>query len=259
MIDRHDIFKKDSIIQVIIIVILMSILIGILLNTNNKLNKTTNDNSIEAVHDISNEEILNTQETNINSDIEIVQDPEFYGSIDDNKDITEEEMYEYIEFMVDILEDNVQEEGIIVGNTATLDGYSGQIIVYIDENVLNNNNLLEFNKGEVWKFIVKPMMTMSIPPQVTAVDFEKLDDSNIEKFEEIKSQVSTFKVQMIDYEQMELDSIIMDANMNYATWTQEEIIEFQEFIKNKGYTEENELKSIIRNRQSYFEDIQEEN
>ena len=49
---------------------------------------------------------------------------------------------------------------------------------------------------------------------------------------------------------MSLEEIIGDANFNYALWTQEEITEFIEFIGEKGYTDDSEVKSYVATREN---------
>lgn len=156
---------------------------------------------------------------------------------------------ENVQFTVDITDNLIAESGMIVGNTSTAENYSGIIEIYLaDELIEKAAETIEV--GKTYVFTVQPMMTMSIPPQTTAVDFAEASSEEIQKLEEIRGNVSNFKDCMESYQNMSLEEIIGDANFNYALWTQEEIGEYITFIEEKGYTEDSEIKSYVATREN---------
>ncbi len=155
---------------------------------------------------------------------------------------------ENMSFTVDITDNHAAEMGLVIGNTATKDNYCGMIEIHLDE-ALAEKAAQEIQIGKTYLFTVQPMMTMSIPPQVAALDFTPADDQEIAKLEEIRKTVSNYTECMETYQDMELEQIIQDANMNYALWTQEEIAEFTEFIAQKGYTDDFKVKSYVKIRE----------
>ncbi len=151
-------------------------------------------------------------------------------------------------FIVDITDNLIAESGKVIGNTTTAENYSGIIEIYLDTPLLEKART-DIQAGKTYLFSVTPMMTMSIPPQVTALDYTPATEEDIASLEEIRKNVSNFQDCMTAYETMSLDQMIQDANFNYALWTQEEIVKFQEFIKEKGYTEDSEVKSYVQTRE----------
>ena len=134
-------------------------------------------------------------------------------------------------------------------STSTSDGYSGIIEIYLAEELIEKA-AETIEVGKTYIFTVQPMMTMSIPPQTTAVDFVEASQEDIQYLEEIRKTISNFKDCMESYQNMSLEEIIGDANFNYALWTQEEITEFIEFIGEKGYTDDSEVKSYVATREN---------
>ena len=82
---------------------------------------------------------------------------------------------------------------------------------------------------------------------VTAVREARQED--IDALEAVRSEISNYEERRAEYETMELPDIIEDANWNYPLWTQEEIRDYQDFLKEKGYTEDSEKKSYVNIRE----------
>lgn len=193
-------------------------------------------------------EIESTEITEENDILETESDTETVEVIETDTS-EQEETYgtlENMEFIVDVT-DIVKEDGtqeMIVGNTATYKSYSGKIELHATESI--DTSTIEV--GKTYVFTTTPMMTMSLPPQVTAIKVVEATEEDIETLEKIKEKVSTYAESMLKYKDMELDEIISDANHSYGTWTQEQIKQYIEFIEEKGYSEENKIKSIAKLR-----------
>lgn len=152
---------------------------------------------------------------------------------------------ENISFTVDItVADNMSNS--YVGNTATVSGYSG-IIEFKLSDVLKEINSTSIEVGNTYVIEVSPMMETNRSgfPLVTATNISLATAADIVKLEETKQDVSTFRRKSIEYSSMDLTDIINDANISYATWTNDEIKEYCELIRKKGYTDSYENKSYV--------------
>ena len=154
---------------------------------------------------------------------------------------------EKIQFTVDVTDNLADENGMIIGNTSSAEGYCGIVEIHMDEALLQRA-AEEIQTGKTYVFTVKPMMTMSIPPQIIATDFALATEEEINRLEEVRKTISNYKDCMETYKTMSLEEIIQDANFSYALWTQEEIGEFLEFIAEKGYTDDSDIKCYVKQR-----------
>lgn len=167
----------------------------------------------------------------------------------DTADETESQAAEEtMTFIVDITDNLIAESGKVIGNTTTAENYSGIMEIYLDSPLLEKAQT-DIQVGKTYLFSIPPMMTMSLPPQVTALDYTPATEEDIARLEEIRMDVSNFQDCMSAYETMSLEQIIQDANFNYALWTQEEIVQFRELIAEKGYTEDSEIKCYVKVRE----------
>lgn len=155
---------------------------------------------------------------------------------------------ENIEYTVDLTDIYPYDENVLVGNTSTLQGYSGVIIINITDHLSYELESLELEKGKTYIVTASPMITMSLPPQVSAIDIREATESEIEILEKTREIVSNYDECMERYESLDLDQIISDSNSNYATWTQEQIAEFKEYLVEKGYTDDYEVHSYVELR-----------
>lgn len=177
----------------------------------------------------------------------IIEEPDTTDEIKADESKNECGTLDNMEYIVDITEivENTDENTLeLMGNTSTEKGYSGIIQIKEKESGLFSN----ITVGNTYVITTTPMITMSIPPQVTAIEVKEALESDIETLENIRKEVSNYAECMLDYEEMTLEEIINNANINYATWTQEEIKEYIDFIKKKGYNEEYTVKSVVHNR-----------
>lgn len=159
----------------------------------------------------------------------------------------ENEIAENVQFIVDVTDNLIGENGTIVGNTSSAESYCGIIEIHLDTPLIEKAQT-EIQPGHTYVFTVTPMMTMSIPPQVTALEYMEASESDIAALEEIRMQTSNFEECMAAYETMSLEDIIQDGNFNYALWTQEQIQQYNEFLTQKGYTEDSSPKSYAKLR-----------
>ena len=141
-----------------------------------------------------------------------------------------------LNFIIDILEIDLDSHKLVC-NTATLDGYSGKLIVYT-EDIENLENL------DIDTYVLEslPMISMTNPPSVTAVDIQKATDADVKELEAIREKISNYTECMYDYSNMEPADIIKHANNEYGKWTQWEILKYLDFLDKLGYNEGNEVK-----------------
>lgn len=192
-------------------------------------------------------EALETEDNRADAD-ETPAEPETSENTEGTPD---SETAENIRFTVDVTDNLIGTEDLIIGNTAGPDVYSGAIKIYLQDSLLEKAK--EIEPGNTYVFTVGPMMTMSIPPQVTATDFVPASESDIEALEDARREISNFKECMEQYRSMSeepdfLENVIADANLNYPIWTQEEITEYNAFLIEKGYTEDSGLISYVKPR-----------
>lgn len=163
---------------------------------------------------------------------------------------TEEAAQETDELTVDVTDVVEAADDVItvIGNTAEKEGYSGIIELNVPS-ALPQQAELTLEAGKSYVFTVKTMMTMSIPPQMPVTAVREAGQEDIDALEAVKSEISNYAERRAEYEKMELSDIIEDANWNYPLWTQEEIKEYQDFLKEKGYTENSEKKSYVNIRE----------
>jgi hypothetical protein len=159
------------------------------------------------------------------------QDEDSFGTLDN------------MEYIVDISDNYLDEEGVLVGNTSTLNGYSGVIIINVNDDLKDELDDIEIGKS--YKVETTPMITMSLPPQVVAVHVTEATEDEMEELEKTREVISNYEECMSKYKDMSLSDIINNANMNYATWTQEQIEEFISYINKKGYSEDYEVHSYV--------------
>lgn len=178
---------------------------------------------------------------------EITEDNTTAEDITATEDNEEAAASETVQFIVDITDNLAAGSKQVVGNTAAYEGYCGIIELNLDDNLAKRAES-EIQPGKTYVFTVKPMMTMSIPPQMPAIDFAPASEEDIRELEEIRKTISNYDECMESYETMPLAEIIQDANQNYALWTQEEITEYVEFITEKGYTDDAGVKSYVKIR-----------
>lgn len=161
------------------------------------------------------------------------------------------ETAENIRFTVDVTDNLIGTENLIIGNTAGPEIYSGVIEISLNDSLLARAD--EIKPGNTYVFTVGPVMTMSIPPQVSATDFVPASEADIEALEDARREISNFKECMEQYRSMSeepnfLENVIADANFNYPVWTQEEIAEYNAFLIEKGYTEDSGIVSYVKPR-----------
>lgn len=222
--DNHNIVRNILIKIVIILVFLYTALLCIRLN-------------VYRNHDIQEgiEEEIQVYEDDTLEQIDTLyyEDANTFGTL------------EKLQFTVDIVSYNVDNNSYL-GNTATEKGYSGILEIKFSES-LNNTDYIKIEIGNTYIIEASPMMETNKQgfPLVTATNIDLATEYDISKLEEIKQLVSTFKRKSIEYRSMKLDDIINDANISYATWTQDEIMEYIELIKEKGYTDTSDVKSYV--------------
>jgi len=151
------------------------------------------------------------------------------------------------QFIVDVTDSIPTDEGYtIIGNTASDSLYSGIIEIHVAPTASLDPSSIK--PGQTYVFTTEEMMTMSIPPQVTATAFVPATEEDIVRLENTRANVSNYESCMESYQDMTLEDIIMDANFNYALWTQDEIAQYIDFIEEKGYAEDSGIKSYVKQR-----------
>lgn len=213
------------------IIILTILVIGIICGyiTNNEIE----DTRIEDTETI--EKFININENE--SEQQLVN--EYTQSTNYNKTGT----LDNLEFIIDVtsfkISDSDKGTYIIVGNTASEKLYSGEIEV-----VTNDISGIELFK--TYKFTVEPLMSMTEIPRITYIRHQEASEYDIIQLHKYREKISTYKECMLKYENMELDDIIIDSNNKYVIWTNTQISEFITFLYKKGYTDDYNLKSIVK-------------
>lgn len=232
----------DVLIKVLaILIILYFILLGI------KRNISNNDNeSYENIESNIESETIEASEEN----------PKSLEKTESNTSEVEEETFgtlEKITFIIDVTLADIA-NNTFKGNTSTDNGYSGIIEFKLSSNALENINT-EIKQGNTYVVEASPMIETGTDdlPLITVTSYCLATEDDINKLEEIRGTVSTFKRKLIEYNSMSLEEVIRDANTSYATWTQDEIKEYIKLIEDKGYTDKTKEKSYVCLRESISE------
>lgn len=164
--------------------------------------------------------------------LEIVDiDDEIY-----NNEVEPNTLMNNLKFIVDVSSLDYETDEIL-GTTATLDGYSGNLVIHTIE--LDDRGI---EIGKTYVIETLPMISMTNPPDVTAVEIVQATDEDIEDLENIREQISNYAECMYDYNNMEPSDIIEHANREYGKWTQWEILKYLDFLDKLGYNEGNKVK-----------------
>lgn len=232
----------DVLIKVLaILIILYFILLGIKGNISNSSNESYEniEKDIESENIETSEKDLKSMEEAESTTSEVEE--ETFGTLDK------------LTFIIDVtLVDN--SNNTFKGNTSTDNGYSGIIEFKLSDNALENI-CIEIEQGNTYVVEASPMIETGTDdlPLITVTNLSLATEDDINKLEEIRGTVSTFKRKLIEYNSMSLEEIIRDANISYATWTQDEIKEYIKLIEDKGYTDESKEKSYVCLRESISE------
>lgn len=232
----------DVLIKVLaILIILYFILLGIKRNISNSDNESYEniENNIES-------EVIETSEENSKS----------LEQIESNTSEVEEETFgtlDKLTFIIDVTLVDI-DNNTFKGNTSTDNGYSGIIEFKLSDNALENLSI-DIKQGNTYVVEASPMIETGTNdlPLITVTSLSVATEDDINKLEEIRGTVSTFKRKFIEYNSMSLEEIINDANTSYATWTQDEIKEYIKLIEDKGYTDKTKDKSYVCLRESISE------
>lgn len=232
----------DVLIKVLaILIILYFILLGI------KRNISNNDNeSYENIENNIESEVIETSEENSKS----------LEQIESTTSEVEEETFgtlDKLTFIIDVTLVDI-DNNTFKGNTSTDNGYSGIIEFKLSDNALENLSI-DIKQGNTYVVEASPMIETGTNdlPLITVTSLSVATEDDINKLEEIRGTVSTFKRKLIEYNSMSLEEIINDANTSYATWTQDEIKEYIKLIEDKGYTDKTKDKSYVCLRESISE------
>ena len=232
----------DVLIKVLaILIILYFILLGIKVNISNSSNESYEniEKDIESENIETSEKDLKSMEEVESTTSEVEE--ETFGTLDK------------LTFIIDVtLVDN--SNNTFKGNTSTDNGYSGIIEFKLSDNALENI-CIEIEQGNTYVVEASPMIETGTDdlPLITVTSLSLATEDDINKLEEIRGTVSTFKRKLIEYNSMSLEEIINDANTSYATWTQDEIKEYIKLIEDKGYTDKTKEKSYVCLRESISE------
>lgn len=239
--------KKSEIIADVLIKVLaiLIILYFILLGIKGNISNSSNESYENIEKDIESENI-ETSEKDLKSMKEVESttsevEEETFGTLDK------------LTFIIDVtLVDN--SNNTFKGNTSTDNGYSGIIEFKLSDNALENI-CIEIEQGNTYVVEASPMIETGTDdlPLITVTNLSLATEDDINKLEEIRGTVSTFKRKLIEYNSMSLEEIINDANTSYATWTQDEIKEYIKLIEDKGYTDKTKEKSYVCLRESISE------
>ena len=239
--------KKSEIIADVLIKVLaiLIILYFILLGIKGNISNSSNESYENIEKDIESEVIESSEENSkslekIESDTSEVEE-ETFGTLDK------------LTFIIDVTLVDI-DNNTFKGNTSTDNGYSGIIEFKLSDNALENLSI-DIKQGNTYVVEASPMIETGTNdlPLITVTNLSVATEDDINKLEEIRGTVSTFKRKLIEYNSMSLEEIINDANTSYATWTQDEIKEYIKLIEDKGYTDKTKDKSYVCLRESISE------
>lgn len=161
----------------------------------------------------------------------------------------DESEHNTIKYIVDIVSiDN----NIAYGDTATLNGISGRIMIDLSE----VNNQISVNNTYV--ITVKSLIKISNIPIVTAVKIDEASEEQVNELDNYRKNISNYNECLLKYNNMDIDSIVDDANRQYVYWTQNERKAFLKYIKSLGYNASTDriIKIIVYNNiESISKDI----
>ena len=216
--------------QIILLMTISSLIVGC-----NKT-QTTEITSTSDTQSVISESISGN---GIYSDLKLQDEQLEIIDIDDetyNNDVEPNNLMDNLKFTVDVIDLDYETDEIL-GTTATLDGYSGKLVIHMID--LDNRGI---EIGKTYVIETLPMISMTNPPDVTAVEIVQATEEDIDELENIREQISNYAECIYDYNNMEPDDIIEHANKEYGKWTQWEILKYLDFLDKLGYNEGNEVK-----------------
>lgn len=230
------------------ILLTISILLLVIIHKNNvsddnRLVNETESFSTEVYEAVKNTEIDNS----INTEEQLEYQNETFGTVDN------------LQFIIDITHAD-SKNNLYRGNTATSKSYSGIIYFYFTDKAINGLNI-HINTGDTYIVEASPIIDTDEHgfPLLSAVNYKKASKDDIKKLDNIRKDISNYKRKKLDYRDMTLDEIIDDANISYATWTQDEIKEYIKYIKTLGYSDKHKKKSYVTLRDNIKETYISEN
>lgn len=142
-----------------------------------------------------------------------------------------------------------EEEGI---------GYRGKMVLFVAEGADEGINP---TVGEYYRLDVSPYMTMSIPPQAELRHMYEASDADIEYFNSMKEQLSTYEDCLETYTNgaMLPEEILYDAVSQCGYWTDEQVIAFREWFTSTYEESEYDVEMFgnVRTSEEEIESIRE--
>lgn len=142
-----------------------------------------------------------------------------------------------------------EEEGI---------GYRGKMVLFVAEGADEGINP---TVGEYYRLDVSPYMTMSIPPQAELRHMYEASDADIECFNSMKEQLSTYEDCLETYTNgaMLPEEILYDAVSQCGYWTDEQVIAFREWFTSTYEESEYDVEMFgnVRTSEEEIESIRE--
>lgn len=142
-----------------------------------------------------------------------------------------------------------EEEGI---------GYRGKMVLFVAEGADEGINP---TVGEYYRLDVSPYMTMSIPPQAELRHMYEASDADVEYFNSMKEQLSTYEDCLETYTNgaMLPEEILYDAVSQCGYWTDEQVVAFREWFTSTYEESEYDVEMFgnVRTSEEEIESIRE--
>ena len=113
--------------------------------------------------------------------------------------------------------------------------------------------------GKYYRLDVSPYMTMSIPPQAELVHIYEANEADVEYFNSMKAELSTYEDCLEVYMNgaMTVEEILYDAVSQCGYWTDEQVEAFREWFTGEYATYDEDMFSQVRTSVEEIESIRE--
>lgn len=165
----------------------------------------------------------------------------------------------------DSTEEASTEEDTIVEDGTSIDiaepeedgvGYRGKMVLFVMEGAEDG---IVPEVGKYYRLDVSPYMTMSIPPQAELVHIYEANEADVEYFNSMKAELSTYEDCLEVYMNgaMTVEEILYDAVSQCGYWTDEQVEAFREWFTGEYATYDEDMFSQVRTSVEEIESIRE--
>lgn len=146
--------------------------------------------------------------------------------------------YTYVADIIEIDLDNNSIKGI----TSNIDNYSG----LMEFRFIDNSEIQDIKLYNTYSIVCEPLIHDKTTIYVKAISISESTEEERQQMYDTKKEVSMYiKFQLKHYNSSLVD-IIKEGNEEFYTWTNNDILNYQEWIRSLGYTEEFEVVSTVK-------------